>query len=55
MKISETIKVHLTPELRRQVELTAEEEGRSLSNVVRRVVSQWAKQRAAERSQQQAA
>jgi metal-responsive CopG/Arc/MetJ family transcriptional regulator len=55
MKASEAIKVCLPPDLRREVECTAEEEGRSLSNVVRRVVTQWAAQRRAAREQQQAA
>lgn len=51
MKASEAIKVCLPPELRREVERTAEEEGRSLSGVLRRVVTQWAAERRQQQSQ----
>lgn len=49
MATSEAIKVSLPPELFEQVERVAADEGRSLSNVVRRVVTEWA----ARRTQQQ--
>lgn len=51
---NEAIKVCLPADLRHEIEQAASEQGRSLSNTVRHVVSQWAKQRAAERSQQAA-
>lgn len=49
---TETIKVHLPADLRHEIEQTAEAEGRSLSNTVRHVVSEWAAQRRAAREQQ---
>lgn len=53
-KFSDAIKVHLSPDLHHEVAVTAEEEGRSLSNVVRRVVSEWVDRRRADRDQQPA-
>ena len=45
MKASETINVRLPLDLYQAVEQTALEQERSLSNVVRRVVSEWARRR----------
>jgi len=43
--MTEAIKVHLPQALRREIEAAAEAEQRSLSGLLRVVISQWAKDR----------
>lgn len=52
---SKPLMARLEPEVRDKVEEAACEEGRSLSNMIGRIVKEWAMKRATERSQQEAA
>ena len=52
---AQTIKVHLPPDLRREIEAAANEELRSVSNTVHRIIAEWATRRRAQQSAQAAA